>query len=244
MKDNFSAQASDYSKFRPTYPQEMIDYILSFVSQKRAALDVATGNGQVAVLLSPHFEEVFATDISQKQLDNAGHRPNITYRLESAENTKFSDNQFDLITVAQAIHWFDFDKFYDEAKRILKPDGVIAVMGYGLFITNPESDKIILNFYESIIGPYWDAERKYIDDNYTTIPFPFDEQPGKAFNNAATWNFEQLAGYLETWSAVQHYKNANGTNPVEIIRDELKQSWENSNKQVTFPLLLRVGRKV
>lgn len=244
MKDNFSAQATDYSKFRPTYPQEMIDYILSFVSKKHAALDVATGNGQVAVLLSPHFDEVHATDISQKQLDNAEQRHNITYKLESAENTGFADSQFDLITVAQAIHWFDFGKFYNEVNRVLKPDGVIAVMGYGLFNSNPETDKIIRHFYENITGPFWDPERRYLDENYTTIPFPFDEMQSKVFNNALTWSFEQIIGYLETWSAVQHYKKANGKNPLNVIRDELKQSWEKNNRQVTFPLLLRIGRKV
>jgi len=242
MKDNFSAQAKQYAQYRPYYPIEMIDYILSFVNNKNVALDVATGNGQVAAALAPHFETVYATDISEKQIENAATAPNIYYSISRAEQTTFADNEFDLITVAQAIHWFNFDDFYTEVRRIIKPGGIFAVLGYGLFSTNNESDKIIVHFYKDIIGPYWDAERKYLDDNYTTIPFPFNEIQVKQFINNFTWTFDQLVGYLNTWSAVQHYKNKNGTNPVDIIYKELQSSWEASTKQVTFPLLLRLGK--
>lgn len=242
MKDNFSALAGGYSKYRPYYPPEMIEYNVSFVKEKHEALDVATGNGQVAIELSKHFTKVYATDISQKQLDNATQADNIIYNVESAEHTAFADGQFDLITVAQAIHWFDFDAFYKEVYRILKPDGVFAVLGYGLFSTNPETDKLLRYFYNEIIGPFWDPERKYVDDNYTTIPFPFDEIKVKQFTNEFIWTFDKLIGYLETWSAVQHYTNKVGKNPVNDIKDALKISWEKSDKKVTFPLLLRIGK--
>ncbi|RWW92051.1 class I SAM-dependent methyltransferase [Flavobacterium cerinum] len=244
MKDNFSALAGGYSKYRPYYPPEMIEYIVSFVKEKHEALDVATGNGQVAIELSKHFKKVYATDISQKQLDNATQADNIVYKVESAEHTAFADGQFDLITVAQAIHWFDFEAFYKEVYRILKPDGVFAVLGYGLFSTNPETDKLLRYFYYETIGPFWDPERKYIDNNYTTIPFPFDEIEVKQFMNEFIWTFDQLIGYLETWSAVQHYTNKVGKNPVNDIKDALKISWEKSDKKVTFPLLLRIGKIV
>jgi SAM-dependent methyltransferase len=232
MKDNFSAQAKDYSKFRPTYPPEMIEYIVSFVKNKGTALDVATGNGQVAVALAKYFEQVQATDMSEKQIENAAKADNVTYKVE-----------FDLITVAQAIHWFDFDAFYKEVNRLLKPGGIIAVMGYGLFKTNEHSHKILSHFYHDIIGPYWDSERRYLDENYTTIPFPFEEMEVKQFENNLTWTFEQLMGYLDTWSAVQHYKKKNNDeDPVDLIREELKESWGKGDKQVAFPLLLRMGR--
>jgi ubiquinone/menaquinone biosynthesis C-methylase UbiE len=242
MKDNFSTLAGGYSKYRPYYPSEMIEYIVSFVKEKNEALDVATGNGQVAIEISKYFTKVYATDISQKQLDNAAQADNIIYKVESAEHTAFADGQFDLITVAQAIHWFDFDAFYKEVYRVLKPSGVFAVLGYGLFSTNPETDKLLRYFYNEIVGPFWDPERNYIDDNYTTIPFPFDEIEVKEFTNKFTWSFDQLIGYLETWSAVQHYTNKVGKNPVDDIKDALKISWEKSDKKATFPLLLRIGK--
>ncbi|HLA55289.1 MAG TPA: class I SAM-dependent methyltransferase [Flavobacterium sp.] len=242
MKDNFSIQALDYSKFRPHYPPEMVGYLLDFVDVRHFALDVATGNGQVAFALSKHFKTVYAIDISDKQLDNAAKAENIIYKKEAAEQTGFDGGQFDLITVAQAVHWFDFDKFYKEVYRILKPEGIFAVMGYGLFSTNPDSDKILSHFYHNIVGPYWDKERKYIDEEYETIPFPFDEIQPEKFSNHFTWTFEQLLGYLNTWSATQHYKDKNNRNPIDLISESLRESWENSNKQVVFPLLLRIGK--
>lgn len=244
MKDNFSTQAKDYSKYRPHYPQEMIDYVASFVKNRNMVLDIATGNGQVAGKLAGYFDAVFAIDISRKQLDNAVQKENIIYSEQPAEHTDFKNGQFDLITVAQAIHWFDFEAFYKEVYRILKTDGIFAVLGYGLFTTNAESDRIITDFYENIIGSYWDSERRYVDENYTTIPFPFEEIEVKQFSNEFTWTFEQLTGYLDTWSAVQHYIKKNNANPVDIIRDELKASWEKSDGKVYFPLLLRIGKLV
>jgi len=241
MKDNFSKQAVAYSKFRPEYPDEMIDYIVSFVKDKTTALDIATGNGQVAHALSKHFEFVYATDISKKQLQNAIQDKNIIYKKEPAEKTSFDNHQFDLITVAQGIHWFDFDDFYKEIYRTLKPEGYFAVLGYGLFSTNTSSDRMIRHFYHTIIGPYWDKERVYLDENYRTIPFPFNEVEVKNFHNNFTWSFEQLIGYLETWSATQHYITKNNQNPIDLIYNDLKESWEMNDKKVYFPLLLRIG---
>jgi ubiquinone/menaquinone biosynthesis C-methylase UbiE len=108
-------------------------------------------------------------------------RPNIHYSLQPAEHSSFSDNQFDLITVAQAIHWFDFDKFYAEAKRTLKPAGIIAVLGYGLLQTDQPLQSVIDHFYTKVIGPFWDAERHYIDEAYQTIPFPFSRNNNARF---------------------------------------------------------------
>lgn len=242
MKDNFSKQSSAYSKFRPQYSNEIIAYIISFVENKSKALDVATGNGQVAYKLSADFETVYGIDISQNQLDNAYVADNINYKAASAENTFFEDQEFDLITVAQAVHWFNFDLFYKEVYRILKPNGVIAVLGYGLFSTNSNTDIILHNFYYNIVGTYWDAERKYLDENYQTIPFPFEEQVVEKFENQLEWSFEELIGYLETWSSVQHYIKKNNKNPLDLIRDTLKISWEENDKKVTFPMLLRIGK--
>ena len=241
MKDNFSKQSSAYAQFRPHYPDDMLSYIVSFARNKTVALDIATGNGQVAVKLAKHFQEVFATDISAKQLENAPTVANIVYKLESAEHTNFKEAEFDLITVAQAVHWFQFDIFYKEIYRILKPNGVFAVMGYGLFSTNSDSDKILMEYYHNIVGSYWDSERKYLDENYQTIPFPFDEIETKKFSNTFEWTFEQLIGYLGTWSATQHYKDKNLQNPIDLIYKDLKISWEKGDKQVHFPLLLRMG---
>ena len=140
------------------------------------------------------------------------------------------------------MHWFDFEVFYKEIYRILKPDGIFAVLGYGLFFTNTDSDKILRHFYYNIIGLYWDAERRYLDENYETIPFPFEEIPTEKFENQFTWTFETLIGYLQTWSSVQHYISKNKQNPIDLIYDDLKVSWQKNDKKVVFPLLLRIGK--
>ena len=242
MKDNFSNQASEYSKFRPTYPPELIEHIVSFVGKRSMALDVATGNGQVAKKLADYFQTVYATDISENQLLHAKQLLNVIYKKMPAETTDFEENQFDLITVAQAVHWFDFDRFYPEIYRILKPNGIFAILGYGLFKTNSACDEILNHFYYRIVGPFWDEERKYLDENYETIPFPFEEIEVLNFENKFQWTLEQLLGYLETWSAVEHYKAHHNQNPIDLIREDLKSCWETSEMQVTFPMLLRLGK--
>lgn len=242
MKDNFSKIASAYAVFRPGYPQEIIDYIVSLVPRTAQALDVATGNGQLAQKLALYFDQVFATDISAPQLENAVKAANIQYSVQPAEKTTFADHQFDLITVAQAVHWFDFNAFNREIYRILKKDGIFVVLGYGLLQTNPETDALIKKLYKDILGDYWDKERRYIDENYKTIPFPYEEIKTQAFENHYHWDYEQLLGYLETWSAVQHYKKQKKANPLDLIQADLQTTWEESTKKVTFPLLLRIGK--
>ena len=241
MKDNFSSKSSSYAKYRPTYPQELYQFLKEKLDKTEKAWDCGTGNGQVAGALAKFFKEVQATDISQQQLDNAIIQHNIHYSVQAAEKTNFPDNSFDLITVAQAIHWFNFEAFYKEVARVLKPDGIIAVIGYSLFKSNPETDEVILKFYHDIVGPFWDEERKYLDEKYKTIPFPFKELESPVFEQEYEWTFNHLMGYLKTWSAVKHYEKANGENPVALIEEELKATFGAENK-VVFPILFRLGK--
>lgn len=243
MKDNFSSQSAEYAVYRPTYPQELYDFLFSLVSEKDAAWDCATGNGQVARILAQHFQKVYATDISEKQLSQALQLPNILYKVESSDRADVPDDSFDLVTVAQAIHWFNFEAFYAEVKRTLKPDGVIAVVGYGLMLIDKKVDQVIHKLYEDILGKYWDSERRYIEEGYKTIPFPFEEVTAPHFQIKTTWSFSQIIGYLNTWSSLQHYKKANERNPLEYLMTELKDAWgDDAEKEVRFPILLRVGR--
>jgi ubiquinone/menaquinone biosynthesis C-methylase UbiE len=243
MKDNFSSQSDKYARFRPTYPDALYHYLLSIVPSRDNAWDCGTGNGQVAQVLAASFKKVFATDISLQQIENAFKHERIEYSVQPAEKTSFPGNSFELITVAQAIHWFDFDAFYKEVTRTIRNKGVLAVIGYGLIRLPPALDDIITAFYRDVVGVYWDKERKYIDDNYRTIPFPFNEIKSPAFENVVEWTFEHLIGYLGTWSAVKHYEKATGKYPVDLIHDELKKAWgERETCTGRFPILLRVAR--
>lgn len=241
MKDLFSDKSANYASFRPGYPPELFSYLKNNLKTPRRAWDCGTGNGQVAAELAEFMEKVEATDISRQQLKYAIQINNINYSLQQAEKTNFPEKFFDLVTVAQAIHWFDFAKFYAEVKRVLKADGLIAVMGYSLFRSNPETDAVIDQFYRETISAYWDPERKYLEEAYQTISFPFSEVPTPDFHMQEIWSLERLVGYLRTWSAVKRFHGKTGKDPVTLIEKDLQKNF-GKRGQVTFPILLRLGK--
>ena len=242
MKDNFSTQAGLYAQYRPTYPPELFEYVVSFVSNKNTAWDCGTGNGQSALALSGYFKKVIATDISSKQIDNAEKAPNIFYSVQSAEKTNIEVNSIDLVTVAQAIHWFDFEKFYTEVKRVASENAIIAVWTYSLLKINESIDQLIRNYHFNFLGSYWDAERKYVDDEYKNIPFPFEKIKVPSFNIEVNWSIEDLEGYLNTWSALQKYIKVNGVNPVPDLIYSLRPYWgPEVKREIIFPIHLLLG---
>lgn len=241
--DNFSERAKTYSKFRPVYPENLYNFIYSHIETFDSVWDCGTGNGQVAVELSKKFNKIFATDISDAQLAESTPKLNIFYSNVRAEKTDFPDNSFDLITVAQAYHWFDQRAFLTEAKRVAKPNGILAVWGYNLLKINPEIDDMIRNFHDNTVGDYWNPERKIVDDNYEHILFMKDEIVVPQFEITTEWKFEQLIGYLTSWSAVNNYQKSTGQNPIELIEPKLAKVWGNKETYpVKFPLFLRLGR--
>lgn len=241
MKDNFSNNSPNYSRYRPTYPDELIQYLVTLVKNRGVLWDCGTGNGQLAAALAPYFDRVEATDISLEQMAGAKQLQNVFYSRAPAEKTEFPGSYFDLVTVAQAVHWFNFEEFYREVRRVLKTNGILCVTGYGLLRANPETNRIIDHFYNNIIGPYWDPERKYLEEEYTTIPFPFKKIETSGFVINYTWSLEQLMEYLRSWSAVNHFQKAEQFDPVKEIEAPLRERFGKEG-EVTFPVLLRVGR--
>jgi ubiquinone/menaquinone biosynthesis C-methylase UbiE len=247
--DNFSRQASLYARHRPHYPQVLYDFLLTQVTETTSAWDCATGNGQVATVLAKYFDQVHATDASAAQLAKADHsnhakKQPIDYLVCTAENTHFPDHSFDLVTVAQALHWFNFEAFYQEVRRVSKPGGWLAVWGYGLmYTTNAPINLLIQDFYTNTIGPYWDQERRHIDASYQTIPFPFQEIPHPDFAMEVTWNLADCLGYLNTWSSVQKFIQTQGYNPVEIFGQALLPLWTEP-QPVSFPIFMKIGKVV
>lgn len=207
-----------YANYRPAYPKELFDFIFIHIKNKGAAWDCATGNGQTAKELASYFEKVLATDISQKQLDNAFKADNIFYSVQPAEQTNFADDTIDLVTVSQALHWLDFDKFYTEVRRVGKPGSWIAVWVYSLLRISPEINEIMATYHFDTLEKYWDNERKFVDDNYTTVPFPFEEIKTPPF----------IA--------------ANNYNPVPELIKTIQPSWKGEKMKITFPLHMRMGK--
>ncbi|KAA3439743.1 class I SAM-dependent methyltransferase [Rufibacter hautae] len=242
-KDLFSTQAGLYKKFRPTYPPALYQHLRSLLPTHELAWDCGTGNGQVAMELAKFFTHVHATDISEQQLSKAPASERITYQKMPAEHTTFPDNSFDLITVGQAVHWFELEKFYQEVNRVAKPGAILALWGYGLLSISPEIDAPFYRFYSETVGPYWDFERSYVDQAYANLPFPFQEEPAFSGAITTTWSLPDFEGYLNSWSSVQSYIRQNGENPVEKLMEQMRKIWpETEQKEVRFPIFSRIGR--
>jgi hypothetical protein len=243
MKDYFSGHSKVYAAFRPTYPAALYDFALANLHEKNRAWDCGTGNGQVARVLATHFNHVDATDISAQQLENAYHAKNITYAVSPAERTPFEDHSFDLVTVGQALHWFDRDAFYREVKRVTKREATIAVWGYATLSISVELDEIIGDFYENIVGPYWDNARRLVEEEYKTIEFPFREVQRQRFAIEVDWTPRELAGYFESWSATQKYIKIHNDNPVPSVMARLDKLWNaNEIRRVKFPVFVLLGK--
>jgi SAM-dependent methyltransferase len=244
FRDNFSKQAAEYAKFRPHYPEALFRYLADLCKQRNNAWDCGTGNGQCAIALADFFDQVIATDASQKQLDNATPHPRVQYRLGSAEESGLKANSVDLITVAQALHWFRIGEFWNEVRRALRSGGLIAVWCYGFLELDPKVDALLHQFYSEIVGPYWDFERKLVEEGYRSISFPFAEIEAPPFAIETSWSLNQLLGYLRSWSATQKFMEVKGRDPIELIMPELASAWDDASqvRAVKWPLSMRVGR--
>lgn len=242
--DHFSPLAEQYASFRPSYPDELFDWLASVAPQRDFAWDCGAGSGQATAALASRFKQVLGTDISAAQLDTAPSLPNVEYRVTSAENSGLPEHSADLVTVAQALHWFDLPAFYAEVRRILKPQGVIAVWGYNrLIIDHPELQKIIDYFYLETVGTYWPAERVHVENDYLHLPFPFDRLLAPRFSLHKEWPREHLLGYLRSWSAVGRFQAANGFDPVDALEKKIRPLWPKGKSYwIEWPMFMHAGR--
>jgi SAM-dependent methyltransferase len=244
FKDHFSKQSAGYAKFRPRYPQELFDYLGSIAPSRQLAWDCGTGNGQAAAGLASVFDRVIATDASEKQIANAQSHESIEYRVAPAENSGIGSETIDLIMVAQALHWFDLERFYDEAQRVLRRDGILAASAYNLLHIEKAIDEVVNRYYYEVVGPFWPPERELVEQ-FAKLPFPFDEIDTPKFEMIARWKLDHLLGYLQTWSSTQRFIAAKGNDPLEQITDDLASAWgkPGQTRTVTWPVIVRIGRK-
>ncbi|MGE5209369.1 MAG: class I SAM-dependent methyltransferase [Alphaproteobacteria bacterium] len=242
FKDHFSKQAAGYAKFRPRYPQELFDYLGSIAPSLQIAWDCGTGSGQAAIGLASVFDRVIATDASEKQIANAQPDKVVEYRVAAAEDSGIGSETVDLVMVAQALHWFDLDRFYPEAQRVLKRDGVFAASAYNLLHIEPAIDDVVNRYYYDVVGPFWPPERELVEQ-FAEIPFPFQEIDPPNFEMTVDWNLDQLVGYLQTWSSTQRFITANGSDPLEEISNDLVSVWgtPEQTRNIRWPLTFRVS---
>jgi SAM-dependent methyltransferase len=244
--DHFSSTSKEYSFSRPIYPDILYKFLSEITPNKDIAWDCATGNGQAAIGLCKYFKNVIASDASKGQLEYQFSRNNIMYEMYPAEKADIRDNSVDLITVAQAAHWFDLDSFYKEVTRISKSNGVLAIWSYGMHKIDNDIDKISekLNVGGDILGRYWPRETNYVKEDYKTIPFPFKEFPSQKFEMTVNWNLDDLVCYMQTWSAVKRFSMEKKFNPLSLIMEELERLWGKRDKRkvVKWDINLRVGK--
>ncbi len=246
FQDHYSNVAASYARYRPRYPRELFEHLAALAPARDLAWDCATGNGQAAAGLAAHFKRVVATDASHAQIANAQPHPGVDYRVAPAEQSGLATDSVDLISVAQALHWFDTPGFFAEARRVLRAKGVLAAWCYGqMQILNPDAQRVLDKYYAETVGPYWPPERRLIEAGYRTIAFPFHQIPPPRFTMKADLTLEELSGYLGTWSATRRYIQATGQNPVPSVVRALAGAWgdRGARQEVAWPLSLRIGRK-
>lgn len=244
FKDHFSGHARSYASFRPGYPEELFDYLAGLPRRRGTAWDAGTGNGQAALGLAERFDRVIGTDPSARQLELAEPHPRVEYRVASAEDSGLPDASVDLVAAAQAFHWFDFDRFFAEARRVLAPGGAVVVWTYNLARVSPGVDAWIDRLAHGIVGPYWPPERRWVDEEYRTIPFPFPETEAPTFLHREVWDLERYLSYVRTWSAFQRYVRETGLDPID--RREIEEAWGDpaEPRTVAWPIFLRASRPV
>jgi SAM-dependent methyltransferase len=243
FKDHFSTQAGTYARARPGYPAALFDWLAAQAPARRLAWDAGCGNGQAAQALAEYFERVVATDPSAAQLEHAPPHPRIDYREEPAETPSLPAGRVDLITVAQALHWFDLERFHEAANRVLAPGGVIAEWSYALCEVDPGVDRVFMRLYDGVLGAYWPAERRHVETGYADLPFPFRRLEAPTFAMVCRWTLPQYLDYLRSWSASARYRAAHGEDPVSLLAGALAAAWGDPRaaREVRWPLALRVG---
>ena len=244
FRDHFAFAASSYASYRPHYPRALFHWLESLTPRHEVAWDCGTGSGQAAVALARHFGQVVATDASLAQLANADRARGVHYLAMRAEQCALGAGSVDLVTVAQALHWFDHPRFFAQADHALRPGGVLAVWSYGLLAVDPAIDPLLHRFYEERLGAFWPAERALVERGYAGIALPYPELEPPAFTMEESWSLAQLVGFLSTWSAVGRYRTATGTDPLPELVRELETAWEPAReRRIRWPLIVRAGRK-
>jgi ubiquinone/menaquinone biosynthesis C-methylase UbiE len=244
FEDHFSKQSHLYAQYRPKYPEEVYAYLASLAPSHSLAWDCGTGNGQAAIGLAVYFDRVYATDASAQQVSRAQPHEKVEYHVEPAEHVSLGDASVDLVTVAVAVHWFNFDEFYREVRRVLKPDGVLAVWTYSLTEISPEVDAVVRTYYYETLRGFWPERIHYLEEKYETLPFPLEEIASPSFAMERNLSLAQYAGFLDSWSATQRYKEQRGHHPLSVIWEELSAAWGNEKEPrlVRWPLYFRIGR--
>jgi hypothetical protein len=244
FNDHYSSHAAQYAAHRPSYPAELFEFLAAAAPARRLAWDCATGNGQAALALAGHFERVIATDASVEQLAQAPAHERITYRCEAAERASLEAASCDLVTVAQAVHWFAGEPFFAAVRRVACRGALVAFWTYGLMRVDAAVDRLIDGFNERRVGAFWPPERHLVDERYATLEFPFARIATPAWEMELEWSADEALAYLGTWSSVRRFAAAEGRDPVADLEPQLRAAWGRGRRTVRWPLTVLAGRPI
>ncbi len=244
FKDHFSSGADGYAAHRPTYPAALAEFLAGAAPRPGVAWDAGCGSGQLSVLLGDRFEHVIATDGSAEQLARATPHPRVEYRRATAEASGLAEASVDLAVSAQAAHWFDLPAYYAEVRRVARKGAIVAQSVYNLVEVDSRVDLAVRRFYADKLGQYWPPERRHVEAEYATLPFPFERIETPRLEMHATWTLARFIGYMRSWSGVMVMEKALGPEPMDALQRELEALWgpAGSSREVRWPLKLRVGR--
>ena len=245
FNDHFSGHASDYANARPHYPDALFYWLASQCARRALVWDAGCGNGQASVALARHYESVYASDPSAEQIAAVESHSRVRYAVEAAEHCALPDASADLVTVAQAMHWFDVSRFQAEVRRVLVPGGVFAAWTYAQSRVTPAVDAVFDRFHDALLDGYWPAGREHVIDGYRNLPFAFTRLANApAFEMRCDWTLLQYLAYLRSWSASQRYLRSTGNDAVAMIETEIRAAWGDPQqvRAVVWPLTLHVGR--
>lgn len=240
--DRFSDRAELYRRARPNYPPLLFEALAALAPSRRLAWDCGTGNGQAAVALAAHFEAVHATDPSAQQLAQARTAAGVGYARERAEDVSLPDASVDLVLAAQALHWFDLDLFYAQVRRVLKPGGVLAAVGYDWMYVDPAIDAAIGAHLMPPLADQWAPQNALLWAGYRSIPFPGEDVRLGPFAIYLDWSFSEARAYLESWSSVRSLRAAGDPTPIDAALERLDSLWGVETRRVTIPLFIRAAR--
>jgi len=243
FKNYFGPRAEQYFAFRPRYPAELPDYLATVAGGTALAWDCGTGNGQAAVGLAERFTRVVATDPSADMIAHAIPHARVTYCVAQYQSG-LPDHSANLVTVAQALHWFNLDEFLPEARRVLARNGVLAAWCYSLCRIEPGLDEVIDGYYTGTLGSFWPPERRHTDDGYRSFVLPLDELAPPRFEMSQSWTMSEFVRYVRTWSGTSRCIEARGEAPVLAFEESLRQRWGDpmEGRQIRWPIHCRIGR--
>jgi len=240
----FDDKSELYAQARPSYPPALYRFLAAQCHVTERAWDCACGSGQSAVDLIHYFNRVDATDVSPNQIAHALRHPCIAYAVSPSERTAFAAGRFDLICVAQALHWMRFDAFWPEVKRVLKPGGVFAAWGYSWTRIEPEIDRRIQTYLLDVIAPYWAKQNQLLWNQYRDVALPFEPIERPDFVMETEWTLGELMAYLHTWSSTRRCIATIGDGFFDTLAEQVAQVWGDpaQGRRVAFDFCCMAGR--